>query len=130
MKKIVRLLSNILICVSLLSFFGCGDKIARLDDKLRRTINEGGGGRLKVQIDYKAGFTTDIDRIEIKPTYKDDYTYVAIVTFKEKDVVDERKRQSLPQLGNLPTVTKKSQVKARFRYFEVEDRWYLDQFIQ
>lgn len=110
---------------------GCGDKIQRLDDKLRRTIYEGEKGRIKNIIDMKVGFKTEVDSILIKPTYKEDYTYYAIVTFRAKNMEEETKRKSLPKLGGLPSTNKnQGQVKGRFQYLEFEDRWYFQEILR
>lgn len=137
-KKIINFLLRPMHCklyallflITLACVPGCGDKIARLKEKLTRTIEEGGKGRIKRNIEYRVGYPVKIYRIDIKPTYKDDYTYAGIVTFRKRDIVEERKSASLPKLGALPaTNTRTQQFQVRFRYLEEEDRWYLERYL-
>lgn len=116
---------------SILIFFSaCGNKTSILDDKLRRTIIEGDKGRIKVKVEIRAGFPVEIDKIDIKPTFKELYTYIAVVTFKRKNITEEKKRASLPQLGSLPGANiRTTRIQAKFKYLEEEDRWYFDNFI-
>ncbi len=114
----------------LIFFSACGNKTSILDDKLRRTILEGDKGRIKVRVEIQAGFPVEIDKIDIKPTFKELYTYTAVVTFKRKNIAEEKKRASLPQLGSLPGANvRTTRIQGRFKYLEEEDRWYFDNFI-
>lgn len=123
---------KIFLCVLIaIMMIGCGNKIKTLDEKLRRTILEFANGRLMNQFQYRAGYPVEIDKINIKATFKDDYTYVAVVTFKKKDAEEQKRQATLPTLGSLPSTGggKSTGLSARFRYFEEEDRWYFETYV-
>ena len=114
----------------LISLAGCSNKISRLEDKLRRAIFESNHARIKNQIEAQFGYEIAIDKIQIKATYKEIYTYIGIVTFKKRDRLDESKRMALPKLGSLPSTNMElGFIRARFKYLEEEDRWYFDQYV-
>lgn len=117
------------ICILVL-MAGCGNKMSRLEDKLRRAIYESNHARIKNQIQAQFGYEIEIDKIQIKATYKEIYTYLGVVTFKRRDRLDESKRMALPKLGSLPSTNLHSGViRVRFKYLEEEDRWYFDQYV-
>jgi len=112
------------------SMTGCGSKMSRLEDKLRRAIFESNHARIKNQIQAQFGYEIEIDKIQIKATYKEIYTYIGVVTFRKRDRLDESKRMALPKLGSLPSTNLHSGViRVRFKYLEEEDRWYFDQYV-
>ncbi|MBI1884671.1 MAG: hypothetical protein HYS08_10800 [Chlamydiae bacterium] len=114
----------------ILNLCACSNKLTLLEDKLKRTIEEGDQGRIKRRIISRMGGAFNVDNVQFKQTFQEDYTYVAIVTFKKKNIQDESQRRALPQLGNLPSTDPRAgQVHARFKYLEEEDRWYFDQFV-
>jgi hypothetical protein len=109
---------------------GCSNKMSQLEDKLRRAIFESNHARIKNQIQAQFGYEIEIDKIQIKATYKEIYTYIGIVTFKRRDRLDEGKRIALPKLGSLPSTNMQTGViRVRFKYLEEEDRWYFDQYV-
>ena len=109
---------------------GCGDKISQLQEKLTRTILEGDHGRTKAKIEAHAGYPVKIEKILIKKTFKEDYTYIGIVVFKRRDFSEENKRGLMPRIGNLPSTNPNAgQFQVRFKYLETEDRWYFDQYL-
>jgi hypothetical protein len=127
----LRNLKTISLGLCILVFLsGCGSKMSQLEDKLRRAIFESNHARIKNQIQAQFGYDIEIDKIQIKATYKEIYTYIGIVTFKKRDRLDEGKRIALPKLGSLPATNMQlGSIRVRFKYLEEEDRWYFDQYV-
>lgn len=125
-------LNKVFIFIYMIAFgiTGCSDKIASLDEKLRRMIATSENGSLLSRIQNRAGSKVEIEKIVIKETFKQDYTYTAIVTFRPKDMQSALKLSALPKLGQLPSNNKNAgQLKVRFDYLESDDRWYFKQFM-
>lgn len=103
---------------------GCSSKIYRLEEKLRHDIEE---GKFRARIENQKGFKVKITSIEIHETFKEDYTYIAVVNLKQQNVSEEARSGELPNLGELPTTNPTAgEFKMRFRYLEDEDRWYIE----
>ena len=119
-KRITAYFSVIYILVTI---FGCSESMESIDEQLRHTIEFADKGRILKRIELKAGVAhLEIEDIEYKKTFKDDYTYIAIVTFRESKRA--RKRGQLPKLGYLPTPGEPKRIRTQFRYLRDEDRWY------